>query len=77
MNSLRKIVIFGSGLRGREILNYLPSQDQVLFFVDRETDLHGQSTQGYTIYPPEVLTRAKFDKVVLATRVKTKPPTAS
>ncbi|MEM9025327.1 MAG: hypothetical protein AAGB06_00175 [Verrucomicrobiota bacterium] len=68
MNSLRKIVIYGSGLRGREILNYLPPQDQVLFFVDVESEMHGQSTQGYTIYPTEVLTRARFDKVVLATR---------
>lgn len=68
MNPHRKVIIYGSGLRGREILNYLPPQDQVLFFVDRESEMQGQTIGGYTIFPPDVLARVEFDKIVLATR---------
>ncbi|MCH2156154.1 MAG: DUF115 domain-containing protein [Opitutales bacterium] len=68
MNATRQVVIFGSGLRGKEVLNQLPPSDQVLFFVDNESALHGQTVSGHPIYPVEVLAEAEFDTVVIATR---------
>lgn len=68
MNSYRKIVIFGSGLRGQEILEKLPSSDSVLFFVDSDEKLHGETNQGYAILPPACLIQTHFDQVILATR---------
>tara|TARA_Y100000589_G_C27190419_1_gene644561 strand:- start:2515 stop:4455 length:1941 start_codon:yes stop_codon:yes gene_type:complete len=55
--NLPKVIIYGAGNAGRELLQSLESNNEfkVSFFIDDDPDKHGRVLSGKKIYPPEYL----------------------
>ena len=55
--NLPKVIIYGAGNAGRELLQSLESNNEfkVSFFIDDDPDKHGRVLSGKKIYPPDYL----------------------
>jgi len=66
---IKKAIIFGAGYYGRNALRVCKRKKiKVLFFVDNNKRFHNKKVLGKKIYNPNLLTKIKFDKIIISGR---------
>ena len=51
---MRKVIIFGTGLYGKQALQFF-TRENVMFWTDNNEDLHGKLIEGIEVIPPSEL----------------------
>lgn len=51
---MRKVIIFGTGLYGKQALQFF-TRENVMFWVDNNSELHGSLVEGIEVLPPSEL----------------------
>lgn len=61
-----QIIIYGAGIMGTRVCNYLKSEYEIICFVDKDKNKWGMDIEGIKVHPPEVLKEQRDVLVVIA-----------
>ena len=64
MEDKSRIIIFGTGKYGKEAYNYFGSEN-IIFFIDNNSNLNGEIILGKHVYLPEVLRELEGDYIII------------
>ena len=67
---IRKVIIFGTGLYGKQALQFF-TRENVMFWVDNNSELHGSLVEGIEVLPPSEL-KKYLNECVIVVAVKHK-----
>lgn len=65
---MRKVIIFGTGLYGKQALQFF-TRENVMFWVDNNSELHGSLVEGIEVLPPSEL-KKYLNECVIVVAVK-------
>lgn len=63
-----KIIIFGTGLYGKQALRFF-TRENVMFWVDNNSELHGSLVEGIEVLPPSEL-KKYLNECIIVVAVK-------
>lgn len=61
---MRKVIIFGTGLYGKQALQFF-TRENVMFWTDNNEDLHGKLIEGIEVIPPSELKKYLNECVIV------------
>ena len=60
-----KVVLFGAGIIGREVLSKLGKHIKVLAFTDNDTGKHGMFVSGIPVIEPAEITKLDYEHILI------------